>query len=95
MAADELRFVNINYEGAGFRRDAGTNTIKLRRGSAGGDPEDTLSGDVSSLAFEYLKKDGTAAAVAADVWLINVTMTLSSGTESIAFKASVHPRSFR
>lgn len=95
MTADELRFVNINYEGAGFRRDAGTNTLKLRRGSAGGDPEDTLSGDVSSMTFEYLKKDGTAAAAAADVWLINVTMTLSSGGESLTFKASVHPRSFR
>lgn len=95
MAADEVRFVNINYEGVGFRREAASNTVKLRRGSGAADPEDTLSGDVSSLVFEYLKKDGTAAASVSEVWLIGFTLTLSRGSETIDFKSAVHPRSLR
>lgn len=91
--ATELRFVTTNYEGRGLRFDAGT--LKLRQGSGAADPEDTLAGNLSAASFEYLKSDGTPASAVSEIWVINLDMTLSSGTESVPFRASVHPRSFR
>lgn len=89
----EARFVNTLLEGRGLRLDAGA--LKLRQGSTALDPEDILADSVSALSFEYLKSDGTAASAVSEVWIINMSLTLSSGTESVALKASVHPRSFR
>lgn len=91
--ASEIRFVNTNYEGRGVRSDAGT--LKLRQGSGAADPEDVLSNNLSSLSFEYLKSDGAAAASVSEIWIINATLTLAAADESLTFKASVHPRSFR
>ncbi|MBI5454740.1 MAG: type II secretion system protein [Deltaproteobacteria bacterium] len=91
--ATELRFVTTNYEGRGLRFDAGT--LKLRQGSGALDPDDTLANNVSAASFEYLKSDGTPASAVGEIWVINLDMTLSSGTESVPFRASVHPRSFR
>lgn len=93
MAPTEIRFVNSDNSGRGFRLDAGT--LKLRQGASGTDPEDMLANNVSSLTFQYLKKDGTAAAIASDVWTINVAMTLSKKTQSVDFRESIHPRLFR
>lgn len=93
MVATELRFVNTDYAGRGFRSNAGN--LLLRQGSTGADPEDILSGNLSALTFDYLKKDGTAAAAVSDVWVIGVTLTLTKGAESINFKTSIHPRAFR
>lgn len=93
MTAAEIRFVNADYEGRGFRQ-SGTDLL-LRQGSGAADPEDVLAGNLSALTFEYLKSDGSAATVAADVWFVNVNMTLTGGPESINLKASVHPRGFR
>lgn len=95
MAVGEIRFVNTGYEGLGFRYDAGSGTLWLRQGSGAGDPEDELTTDVSAFSLEYLKRDGTVAALVADVWIINASLTIASGAESVNLKASVHPRSFR
>lgn len=94
MTADELRFVKQDYEGRGFRYDAPTQTLYLRQGSAPTDPEDILAGNVSAFAFDYFKSNGTTATLPAEVWMVNVTMTLSSGAESVDFKASIYPRHF-
>lgn len=91
--ATELRFVTASYEGRGFKYDAGT--LKLRQGSGESDPEDTLANNLSAASFEYLKSDGTPASAVNEIWVINLNMTFSSGTESVPFRASVHPRSFR
>lgn len=88
----EIRFVNTLSEGRGLRLDAGS--LKLRQGSGAADPEDALTDNVSALSFEYLKIDGTAAAVVSEIWVINMNLALTSGSESLDFKASVHPRSF-
>lgn len=93
MNAAETRFVNMNNEGKGFRLDAGA--LKMRRGSGASDPEDLLAENVSSLAVEYLKSNGSAAASASEVWRVKVSMTLASGGDSVDFTASVHPRHFR
>lgn len=92
MTSTEIRFVNMNNEGKGFRLDA--NALKLRRGKDATDPEDVLAANVSSLSFEYFKNDGSAAVQASEVWRVKASFTLTSGAESIDFTASVHPRHF-
>ncbi|MBI1911492.1 MAG: type II secretion system protein [Deltaproteobacteria bacterium] len=93
MTASEVRFVNTDYQGRGFRLDAVA--VKLRQGSGATDPEDILANNVSAFTFEYMKQDGTTAAAVTDIWTITVNMTLTKGEDSIDLKASVHPRSFR
>ena len=89
----EIRFVNLNYAGAGFRL-SGTDLL-LRQGSGAGDPEDALGTGLSALTLEYLKSDGTTAAAVGDIWIINANMTFTRGEENLNLRASVHPRSFR
>ena len=93
MTVSELRFVNSSYDGRGLRLN-GT-TLMLRDGTGASDPEYALAQGVSSLTFEYLKADGTAAAAAQEIWTVSVNMVIASGQESAALKASVHPRGFR
>lgn len=93
MTPAEIRFVNTDLAGRGFRLNA--NNLLLRRGSNAADPEDVLAANVGALTFTYLKKDGAPAATPPEVWMINVDFTLSSGQDSFNFRASVHPRSFR
>lgn len=93
MTATEIRFVNGVHAGRGFRLDAGA--IKLRQGSTAVDPEDVLTDSASSFTIDYKKKDGSAALVPADVWVVDVGFTLASGADSVDFKTSIHPRSFR
>lgn len=93
MTATEIRFVNTVNAGRGFRLDAGA--IKLRQGSTAGDPEDILADSAGSFTVDYKKKDGTAAVAPSEVWVIDVGFTLSSGADSVDFKTSIHPRSFR
>ncbi len=91
--SSEIRFVNLNYGGVGFRLAA--SDLLLRQGSGAGDPEDTLGAGLSAFSLEYLKKDGTTAAAVGDIWIINADMTFTRGEESFNLRASVHPRSFR
>lgn len=93
MTATELRFVNSSFEGRGLRLD-GT-TLMLRDGTGAADPEYALASAVSSLAFEYLKADGSTASSAPDIWIINVNMAILNGQAAIDVKASVHPRGLR
>ncbi len=93
MTATEIRFVNSVNAGRGFRLDAGA--IKLRQGSGAADPEDILTDSASSFAVDYKKKDGSAAVAPSEVWVIDVSFTLSSGADSVDFKTSIYPRSFR
>lgn len=90
--ATEVRFVTTDEVGRGFRLNAGA--LYLRDGSTAVDTEYLLADNVSSLAFDFLKTDGTAAASVAEVWRIDVTMTITDGAESVDFRSSVHPRSF-
>lgn len=91
-SSTELRFVNTSNDGLGLRLNAGT--LLLRQGSGGADPEDILSDNATGLTFTFLKQDGTAAAAIADVWLINVTLTLEGKGDSVALRANIHPRAF-
>jgi hypothetical protein len=66
----------------------------LRQGSGGGDPEDIIADNATGLQFEFLKSDGTVASAISEVWVINVTLTLSMKGDSLTTSSSVHPRAF-
>lgn len=92
--ATDLRFVTTNYERVGLRFDAGQLKFSYGAGPVP-DPEYALANNVSAASFEYLKSDGTPAAAVNEIWTIRLDMTLTSRTESVPFRASVHPRPFR
>lgn len=94
MTSIELRFVRQDYVGRGFRYDAPTQTLYLRQGSGATDPEDILARNVIAFAFGYFKNNGSTAVVPTEVWMVNVSMTLASGAESVDFRASIYPRHF-
>lgn len=93
MLANDLRFMNAENAGRGFRLNAGN--LMMRNGVMDSDPEDLLAGNVSALNFTYLDRNGAAAAAVSDVWLIGVDVTLSGSGETIDFTVKVHPRTFR
>lgn len=93
--ATDLKFVTTNYERVGLRYDAGTVKLSYGTGAPAVDPEYALADNVSAASFEYLKSDGTPAVAVNEIWVIILNMTLASGAESVPFRASVHPRSFR
>jgi hypothetical protein len=46
------------------------------------------------LGFSYFQQSGTPAVTAAQVWVIQVDLTLTMGGETQAFRIRMHPRSF-
>ncbi len=93
MLAGDMRFVNIENAGRGFRVNAGN--LMMRNGVLDADPEDILAGNVSALNFTYLDRNGASAATVSDVWLIGVDVTFSGSGETLNFTANVHPRAIR
>ena len=54
-----------------------------------------LAGNIAALTFSYLKRDGaTAATAASNIWVIQISVTLTRGGESQTFRTRVHPRVF-
>lgn len=96
-SSTELRFLDINYQGKGFRYDSGASALTLCRSqSACSGNEDILADNVSSLTFTYLKNDGTTSAAAVgEIWIIKAALTLSRGAQSTSFLIEVHPRAFK
>lgn len=94
MTATEMRFVKQDYAGRGFRYDGPTQTLYLRQGSTATDPEDVLAKNISAFSFAYFKSNGSTTTLPAEVWRVNIEMTLSSGNDSLDFKASIYPRHF-
>lgn len=93
----EIRFVNINYEGRGFR--AGGGKLYMRQGSGGGDPEYELADNINSLTFGYYDKDGNVltpgVSQVKDIWTIVANLSLTKGEQSMDFRIQIHPRGFR
>lgn len=52
------------------------------------------SGDAVVLGFLYYRTDGTPAANASEVWVIQVDLIVTRNGESQPFRIRVHPRSF-
>lgn len=93
MLANDMRFVNIENAGRGFRVNA--KSLMMRSGVLDADPEDSLAGNVIALSFNYLDRNGAVAAAVSDVWLIGVNITFSNSGETLDFTVKIHPRTFR
>lgn len=73
--------------------DAATNTVSyalsgtdlLRNG-------DRIARSVSGLTFEYWKSDGTVASAAADVHLVGIDLTVTSGGHPYRVRTAAFPR---
>lgn len=48
----------------------------------------------SSLTFSYFQQNGAPAAAAAQVWTIQIDLTVTRSGESQAYRVRVHPRNF-
>lgn len=53
-----------------------------------------LASSVSGLTFGYLRRSAAAAGAAAQVWNVDVTLTVSRSGESHTHRIRVHPRGF-
>lgn len=54
----------------------------------------TLASDVSALDFAYLRRSGAPAGSAAQIWNVDVTLTVNRSGESHTHRIRVHPRGF-
>jgi len=85
FTATNLEFVDIKDNTIEYTL-SGSNIVRTFNGTA-----DTLNMNVSALTFSYLKKDGTAAVSASDIWLISVDLTVSD-SETIRMRTRVFLR---
>ncbi|MBI5874513.1 MAG: type II secretion system protein [Deltaproteobacteria bacterium] len=98
MGLTELRFININIEGKGFRLDGSGNITLCRNQTVCAGNEDILANNVSALTLEYCKQGETSPACTAsntDVWTIIANLTLTRDNQSVNFRIQVHPRAFK
>lgn len=83
--AGTLQFTDLTGTSVTYTVGAGTLT---RNGTA-------LASDVSALAMSYFQSDGvTAATAATNIWIIQITLTVTRSGESQTLRLRVHPRSF-
>jgi len=61
---------------------------------------DLLAANVSAAPFSYLNTTGgnipapAVAPAATDIWWIEITLSVGSGSDTVQFRSRVHPRSF-
>lgn len=53
-----------------------------------------LASNVSNASFQYYDNADVVTAVIANIWRIEIAFTVAKGSDSVAFKVSVHPRNF-
>lgn len=85
MTAATLSFVDLGGNPIAYTSGGGNVT---RNGTV------LASATTAALAFSYFKQDGTVAAAAAEVWAIQIDLTITQGGQTQAFRTRVHPRSF-
>jgi prepilin-type N-terminal cleavage/methylation domain-containing protein len=85
MTAATLSFVDISGNAVVYASGAGAVT---RNGTV------LASASNATLTFSYLQQNETAAATAAQVWVIQLDLTFGTGSETQSFRVRVHPRNF-
>ena len=89
MANTDLRFTDISGTTVGFN----WGSPNLNRWNGIGN--DVLASNITAFTFAYYQQDGvTAAGAAATLWLVEITMTATQGTETLQLRSRVHPRNF-
>lgn len=84
MAATDLSFTDIGGSPVEY---AFSGTTLTRNGQ-------TLLDRLESFSFAYLKADGTAASAAADLWTVEVSMTLLRSDRRLVLRTRAFPRNF-
>lgn len=85
MTAAALSFVDISGNAVAYTSGAGSVT---RNGVA------LASSGSATVTFSYIQQNGTAAATAAQVWVIQMDLAFAEGSETQNFRVRVHPRNF-
>ncbi|HET8761551.1 MAG TPA: hypothetical protein VFN94_10800, partial [Nitrospiria bacterium] len=83
--ATTLSFVDISGNAVTYTSGGGSVT---RNGAM------LASSGSTTLTFSYLQQNGTVAAAAAQVWVIQMAFTFGVGSETQSFRVRVHPRNF-
>ena len=85
MTASNIVFNDVN--GTNIQFSFAGNTIS-RSGN-------TLANNVQSMAFSYYQQDGTTVAgSAAEVWYVQISLTMVNAGETLPLRLRVHPRNF-
>ena len=84
MASTDLTFTGV---GGGAVEYAFSVTTLTRNAQ-------TLLDRLESFSFAYTKQDGTPASAAADVWTVEVTMTLLRSDRRLVLRTRIFPRNF-
>jgi prepilin-type N-terminal cleavage/methylation domain-containing protein len=87
MTNTNLRFTDVNGAGVGFTWTSPT----LSRWNGVG--TNVLAQNITAFNFNYYQQNG-AAATAATLWIVEITMTSQQGTETLQMRTRVHPRNF-
>lgn len=82
LTASSLAFTDINAASVSYAFSGAT----LTRNSQ------TLMDRLSSFSFAYYKSDGTTAAAAADVWSVEVSLTVTRSGRDLTLRTRVFPR---
>lgn len=89
MANTDLRFTDIQGTTVGFNWGSPT----LNRWNGIGNA--VLASNITAFTFAYYQQDGVSAAAApATLWLVEITLTATQGTETLQLRSRVHPRNF-
>ncbi|HAK60951.1 MAG TPA: hypothetical protein DCO77_11300 [Nitrospiraceae bacterium] len=89
MANTNLRFTDVAGTTVGFNWASPT----LQRWNGIGN--DVLASNITAFTFAYYQQDGvTAAAAPATLWLVEITLTATQGSETLQLRSRVHPRNF-
>jgi MSHA biogenesis protein MshO len=82
-----LRFTDVNGASVGFTWTSPT----LSRWNGVG--TNVLAPNITAFNFNYYQQNGAAAA-AATLWIVEITLTSQQGSESVQMSTRVHPRNF-
>lgn len=89
LSNTNLQYTDVNNSIAGFNWTAPT----LYRWNGAG--SDVLASGITAFSFSYLQQDGvTAAATAAAVRYVDISLTAQQGAESLVMRSRVRPRNF-
>ncbi|MEW6684081.1 MAG: prepilin-type N-terminal cleavage/methylation domain-containing protein [Nitrospirota bacterium] len=85
MTAATLNFIDTSGNAIAYTSGGGSIT---RNGVV------LAAAPTANLAFSYFQQDGTPAASAAQVWVIQVDLTFGGTNDSQDFRVRIHPRNF-
>jgi prepilin-type N-terminal cleavage/methylation domain-containing protein len=101
VAADATTFEFVNVDGNTVQFQlTGTDLNRVFTVPPNPPVTDLLAANVSASPFAYLNTTGgnipapAVAPAATDIWWVQITLSVGSGSDTVQFRSRVHPRSF-